>query len=359
MAPPVPASRPLSPHALENRFTLFPRLPSELRIMIWKIAIDENGCLLAFNMHQTGSYSYCRFHPRSYESYRQTSPIVLVNHEARAISDSIRGRFIYKPTTNRDHVTGAANGRQDDTRLVFPDPDENLPSSRRIGCVNDMFYLHAKGDISTQLKMTIGGALGNQLERLAISFCASNDVGQYTTEQGLEDAIRGLPRLRQLYLVVDKLFNIDFGPGYVPHFRRKYAHIPDRLPYNRCPDHVTCRTELREHIRSQYDDGFGFSDYDRFTQRWQWPVREPSPTPPRPQIPFRIYNANYRQVVTRVQQISEKLQRRIDVKLKVDLDGIWDAHGNYERSDMNYKGTGLMYWYAKICSSRVSHHRQM
>lgn len=337
MAPPVPASRPLSPETLNRRFAPFPRLPAELRMMIWKLAIEEHSCLVVLDMGKKFYRSSFRFHPQSFESCRQTSPLVLVNQEARAIADSIDRRFIYKPHRSVIHR---------DVHMVFPDSDNTLPSAKRIGCVTDMFYLRARDDISKPLNIVIGGPLGNQLQKLAISFVASIDVNSpYITGEGLEDAIQGLPRLRQLYLVVEKLFNRNFGPGLVPRATRKYATLPGGLPYDRCPDHVTSRTELREHIKSQYDAGFGFSDYDSFTQRWQWPIG----TPPGRLIPFRVYDANLRQIVARVHEISEKLQRRIDVKLMVDLDGKWGWGVGYERSDMNYRKLSPGEWYGRMC----------
>lgn len=314
--------------SLGHQFTPFPRLPLELQIMIWKIALDEEGSLVILDLgkYYTGPESF----PEAFGS-REVSPLVLVNQESHLIATSLHG-----------FVAPALNALQPCYRPSVP---SYFSTPHYIGLSNDMFYVPYARPFDL-FQMIAERPFASRLERLAVKIIRmpTGVEAKFITGQQFEGVIRSLPKLRQLYFVVQGLFGVGFPSGYVPNSRIECA----RLVYKSCPDHVTSRTALREHIRSQKDDSFGFSDYEIFTRRWQWPIISYDGT----LIPFRIYDAFYHRVVAHVLQIADKLQRDIDVKLMVDLDG--DIRRRrprrraglfYDRTDIHYNNMFVKKWY--------------
>ncbi|RYP44267.1 hypothetical protein DL768_009252 [Monosporascus sp. mg162] len=335
----IPRGRQQSAENLGNKFVHFAQLPPEIRLMIWDIAFHEYGYLQVIpwgnnnapnwsNHKSFGPFpnndGYCSSGKR-----RQASPLLLVSHEAHA---------------------AAASQQLGHLEITCPRQESVLvPVSHG----SDMFYF--PGPLT--LPALFGGILNlsytDKLERLAITICGSTIRDKaYLDEDQFENAIRGLPKLRQLFLVVDSLLSVGgFGPGYV-----RLAALPEG-----CPDHVRSRTALRKYIADQHDDGFGFSDYEQFTRRWQWPVRLRSPTGGSGEVAlFREVDSYCKHAVNRATQIADKLRRDIDVKLVVDLDrhayqvqrrtmnqgpplnrGPWE----YEGSDMNFRRTNITPWY--------------
>lgn len=306
-------------------FAPFPRLPVELRVMIWEFASHEQGYLQVVQWKTENM-----FHPDNHQSHnefhnpdedfpvmkKRFSPLLLVNREAHAV---------VKPS----HF------------LMKLLPSGEFHYSPSVSYADDMFYFPNAPQIAKLLSAIIGEPFANKLERVAIPVLGTpyfdND---YVSGQQFEDAIKSLPKLRQLFLVVDKLFSFNFGPGRVAR---------NLLPYQRCPHHVASRTALREYVQDQYDCGFGFSSYKLFTQRWQMPMMTPFDAE---KASFEDYDAYCHRVVARVRQIADKLGRYIDVKLRVDLDGqTWV--GQYSRNDTNFADLPVETWY----ESMVGKHR--
>lgn len=322
--------------SLDRQFTPFSRLPLELRVMIWKMALGEHGCLVV--MKSQADYTSFRSLPQVIGPGHEVAPLLLVNHEASEVAMSLIRGFI-QPVAYKKSFVGHLG------RLYPTVPP--IYAHRCIGCNTDMFYVPIASELPALLKAITKGSFAHQLERLAVTiFGSTSRDDKYIAGGQFENDIRGLPKLRQLYLVVDDVFNVDFGPGHVPSSRSESA----RLPYRTCPDHVTCRTALREHIRNQEDVGFGFVDYEMFMQRWQWPIASKEGT----HISFEVYNAYCHRVLARVHEIAQKLHRPISVKLVIDIDGkIYTKFERqsspiYKRSDMHFWPVNVNDWYRII-----------
>ncbi|RYO85629.1 hypothetical protein DL766_004629 [Monosporascus sp. MC13-8B] len=335
----IPRGRRQSAENLGKKFVHFAQLPAEIRLMIWNIASHEYGYLqvIPWGHDNTPDWSshksfgpfpnndgYCSSGKR-----RQASPLLLVSHEAHA---------------------AAASQQLEHLQIARPHQEDVLvPVSHS----SDMFYFPGPLTLPALFGAILNLSYADKLERLAVTICGSTARDKaYLDEDRFENAIRGLPKLRQLFLVVDHLFSVEgFGPGLVRH-----AALPEG-----CPDHVRSRTALRKHIADQHDDGFGFSDYEKFTRRWQWPARLRSPTRWFGELaPFREFDPYCKHAADRVTQIADKLQRDIDVKLVIDLDRhayrvpprpmyqgppLIREPWEYEGSDINFRRTHITPWY--------------
>lgn len=303
-----------------NTFVRFPRLPAELRLIVWEFASHEQGCLQVIPWKKKKMFvpsnhqCYGDFHnPAGYRPLGKERPssLMLVNREAHAVATGFKLLTSYQPR--------------------FSSP---------LSYTDDMFYFPNARQLSRLFSRIIKQPFANKLERVAVHVSGRPCLNDgYVSGQQFEDAIKSLPKLRQLFLVVDSLFSANFGPGRVS---RSY------LPF---PDHVFSRTALREHIKSQHDCGFGFSSYNKFTQRWQQPIL----TTQRDRlleeyVAFEDYDAYCHRVVARVRQIADKLGRHIDVKLRVDLDSQPQRERNsaYVRSDMHFGDERIGNWYSIV-----------
>lgn len=317
------------PQAYDGRprtFPRFTRLPVELRLLVWEFASNGHGCLQVVTWQGTNMFvatnhkCYGDFHnPAGYRSLEKErpSPLMLVNRESHAVATAVKLHTFVK----RNPVLPSY-------QLQFPRP---------VSYTDDMFYFPCAPKLSSLLSTIIKEPFANKLEKVAVHVFGRPCLDDgYVSGQQFEDAIKSLPKLRQLFLVVDRLFSANFGPGRVP---RRF------LP---CPNHVFSRTALEKHIKSQGDCGFGFSSYKEFTKRWQQPiVTAQGGGFPEEHVAFEDYNAYCYRLVDRARQIADKLGRHIDVKLRVDLDaGPLRESYPYTRTNMHLMDPACGSWYS-------------
>ena len=401
-------------HGVErNTFALFPRLPPELRCIIWEMALRErHGSLHVVTWAQDGMFegrtdcaSYGPFdvsaaaagepcalsrEPQTARmkpgtAVRSPSALSLVCREARAaVLARNRDRDLLRPLLRTRNRAGTR------TLLVAA---ALAPA--------DMLYVPDAPDVTAAFATLRNQPYAAGLERLAVTIIGMRtacDEGYFTEGVGIAgdgfvDAVRALPRLREVYLVVGGLPGGEFGTGLACALKLPPAAanecsvstcgcpINPSLPgWRRCGCHyyhstyVASHTSLREHVRAQRDDGFGFSAWEDFAARWRCPLvsafRVDGNSSGPITAPFLVCSPDFEDycqgVRDRVREVARGLGRRIDVRLMVDLDGQLlrpeDTSSSslpppstalYSRSDVNFKRLNPGSWWHTVSRTCV------